>query len=106
MEEIVRGEGVRGVEGAHVCAKEEGARYRHAHHFVRVDGYGVCEVAATEFVFVVGGEDRGTAPGGVDVQPDVVGFADFGEGWDRVVGAEDGGAGGGVEVEGRVAILD
>ena len=105
VEEVVGGEGVRGVEVAHVGAEEEGAGQGHAHHFVRVDGYGGREVAAVEFVFVRGGEDRGSAPGGVDVQPYVVLFADFGEGRDRVVGAEDGGAGRGVEVEGRVAFL-
>ena len=39
------------------------------------------------------------------MQPEVVSFADLGEGGDGVVGAEDGGAGGGVEVEGRVAFF-
>lgn len=41
----------------------------------------------------------------VDVQPEVVRFADGGEGDDRVVGAENRGAGGGVEVEWRVAFF-
>ena len=37
------------------------------------------------------------------MQPEVVAFADFGDGREGVVGAEDGGAGGGVDVEGCVA---
>lgn len=96
MEEVGGGKGVGGVALAKVGAEEEGACDWYAHHFVRVYGDGVGEVTSLQFVFVGWGEDGGTAPGGVDVQPDVVLLADFGEGFDGVVGAEDGGAGGGV----------
>ena len=67
MEEVAGWEGVAGVELAHVCSEEEGAGDGDAHHFVRVDGDGGGEVAAGEFGGVGGGEDGGSAPGGVDV---------------------------------------
>lgn len=70
---------------------------------MRVDGYAVGEVGAGEFGGVRGREDGGAAPGGVDVQPEVVARADVGDGREGVVGAEDGGAGRGVHVEGGVA---
>ena len=106
MEEVVCGEGVAGVEEAYVGAEEEGAGDWDAHHFVRVDGDGGGEVGAGEFLGRVGGgEDGGAAPGGVEVQPEVVALADGGEGRDGVVGAEDGGAGRGVEVEGRESLF-
>lgn len=52
---------------------------------------------------MLGGEDGGTTPGGVDVEPDVVSFADgsdFGKG---VLRAEDGSSRCAVNVEGGVA---
>ena len=87
MEEVACGESVGSVELAHVCSEEEGAGDGHAHHFVRVYRDGIRAVAAVEAVFVRGGEDGGTAPGGVDVQPDVVLGADVGEWVDGIVGA-------------------
>lgn len=54
-------------------------------------------------MLVFRGEDGGTAPGTVDVQPEVVLFADGGDGFEGVVRAEDGGAGCGVDVEGGFA---
>lgn len=93
------------MESAEVGAEEEGAGEGDAEHFVGVDGYGVGEVGAVEFGGVGGGEDGGAAPGGVDVEPEVVGAADGGEWGEGVVGAEHGGAGGGVEVEWSVAFL-
>ena len=105
MEEVSRGEGVAGVEQAHVCSEEEGARHGDAHHLVRIDGDGVCEVAPCEFVGVGGREDGGAAPGGVDVQPEVVLLADGGKGSDGVVGAQDGGSSRGVEVKWREALV-
>ena len=105
VEEVAGREGVAGVEAAQVGAEEEGAGEGDAHHLVRVHGDGVGEVAAGELGRVGGGEDGGAAPGGVDVQPEAVLPADGGEGADGVVGAEDGGAGRRVEVEGRLALL-
>lgn len=105
MEEVGCGEGVAGVELAHVGAEEEGAGDGDAHHLVRVDGHGVGEVAAGELVGVGRGEDGGAAPGGVDVQPEVVLPADGGEGSDGVVGAQDRGSRRGIEVEGREALV-
>lgn len=93
------------MELAHVGSEEEGAGDGYAHHLVRVHGDGVGEVAPGEFVSVGGGEDDGPSPRGVDVEPHVVRFANGGEGSDGVVGAEDGGAGGGVQVEGGVAFF-
>ena len=104
MEEVAGWEGVAAVEFAQVGAEEEGAGEGDAHHFVRVHGDGVGQVAAGEFGGVGGREDDGAAPGGVDVEPEIVRLADGGEGADGVVGAEHGGAGGGVEVEGRLAL--
>lgn len=40
-----------------------------------------------------GGEDGWTAPGAVDVEPEVVGFADLLDRREGVVGAKNGGAG-------------
>lgn len=91
------------MELAQVGGEQEGARDGHAEHFVRVDRDAGGEVRAGELGGVRGREDGGAAPGGVDVQPEVVALADFGDGGEGVVGAEDGGAGGGVHVEGRVA---
>lgn len=105
MEEVGCGEGVAGVELAHVGAQEEGAGDGDAHHLVRVDGHRVGEVAAGQFAGVSRGEDGGAAPGGVDVQPEVVFLADGGEGFDGVVGAQDRRPGRGVEVEGRAALV-
>lgn len=105
MEEVGCGEGVAGVEEAQVGAEEEGARDGDAHHLVRVDGDGVGEVAAGQFAGVGRGEDGGAAPGGVDVQPEVVRLADGGEGFDGVIGAQDRGPRRGVEVEGREALV-
>ena len=104
VEEVAGREGVAGVEAAQVGAEEEGAGEGDAHHLVRVHGDGVGEVAAGELGRVGGGEGGGAAPGGVDVQPEAVLPADGGEGPDGVVGAEDGGAGRRVEVEGRLAL--
>ena len=56
-------------------------------------------MGAGEFVGVGAGKDGRSAPGCVDVQPDMVLLADGREGDDGVVGAEDGGAGRGVEEE-------
>ena len=103
MEEIAGWEGVAGVEAAQVGAEEKGAGEGHAEHLMRVHGDGVGGVAAGELVGVRGGEDGRAAPGGVDVQPEVVVAADGGEGAERVVGAQDRGAGRGVEVEGGLA---
>ena len=61
-------------------------------------------MAAGHAVAVRGGEDAAAAPGAVDVEPDVVLGAEGGEWGDRVVGAEDGGPGGRVEVEGSEAL--
>lgn len=47
-----------------------------------------------------GGEDGGAAPRGVDVEPEVVRFADLGDFGEGVIGAEDGGSRRGVDVEG------
>ena len=105
MEEVVGREGVAGVELAHVGSEEEGARDGDAHHFVRVDGDGVGEVAPRELVGVRGREDGRSAVRGVDVEPDVVGSADGSEGGNGVVGAQDGGAGRGVQVEGGAAFF-
>ena len=52
-----------------------------------------------------GREDGGTAPGGVEVEPHAVSLADGSEGFDGVVGAEDGGAGRGVQVKGGEALF-
>lgn len=93
------------MELAHVGSEQEGAGDGHAHHFVRVDRDGVGAVAAGQFGRVGGGEDGGAAPGGVDVQPEVVRGADGCERGDGVVGAQDGGAGRGVEVEWGLASL-
>ena len=103
VEEVRGREGVAGVEAAEVGAEQERAREGDAHHLVRVHGDGVGELAAGQFGRVQGREGGGAAPGGVDVQPEVVLLADGGERRDGVVGAEDGGAGRGVEVEGREA---
>lgn len=62
MKEVVRREGVAAVELAHVGAEEEGAGDWYAHHFVRVHGDGVGEMAAGEFARVGGGEDGRSAP--------------------------------------------
>lgn len=67
VEEVGGGYGVGGVEGAQVGAEEEGAGDGHAEHFVRVDGDGVGQVGSGQLVRVRGGEDGGSAPGGVDV---------------------------------------
>lgn len=104
MEEVGGGEGVGPVKVAQVGGEEEGAGERDGHHLVRVDGDAVGAVGAGEFVFVGGGEDGGAAPGGVDVEPEVVGLADGGDGFEGVVGAEDGRAGGCVHVEGGLAL--
>ena len=105
VEEVRSREGVAGVELAEVGGEEERARERDAHHLVRVHGDGIGPVATGQFVPVFGREDRGAAPGGVDVQPEVVFLADVRERGDGVVGAQDGGAGRGVEVEGREALV-
>ncbi len=62
VEEVVGGEGVAGVEAAEVGAEEEGAGEGDAHHFVRVHGDGVGEVASGELGGVRGGEDCGATP--------------------------------------------
>lgn len=93
------------MEAAQVGAEEEGAGDGDAEHLVRVHGDGVGEVAAGQLGRVRGGEDGGAAPGGVEVQPEAVRAADGGEGLDRVVRAEDRGAGRRVEVKGRLALF-
>ena len=88
MEEVARWQGVRFMKLPHVGAEEERARQRHAHHLMRVDGDRVREMRAGELVRVLRREDGGPAPGGVDVEPEVVvGLADLGEGGEGVVGA-------------------
>ena len=106
MVEEVRGrEGVAGVEAAQVRPEQERARDGDPHHLVRVHRDGIGQVAARQFVRVGGREDGRPAPGGVDVQPEPVLLAEGRERGDGVVGAEDGGAGRGVEVEGREALV-
>ena len=105
VEEVRGGEGVAGVEAAQVGPEQERARDGDAHHLVRVHRDGVGQPAAGHFMCVGGREDGGAAPRGVDVQPEVVLLADGRERRDGVVGAEDGGAGRGVEVEGREALV-
>lgn len=79
VEQVACGEREGGVEGVHVAAEQEGGCQRDAEHFVRVDGYAVCEVGACEAGVCVGlGEDDAAAPGAIDVQPEGVGFADGG----------------------------
>lgn len=94
------------MELAHVAAQQEGAGHGRAEHLVRVDGDAVGEGAAVE----AGGgdfgvEDDAAAPAAVDVQPEVVRLADGAERAVGVEGAVDGGAGGGVDEEGRFAAL-
>jgi len=105
VEEVAGGERVGAVEGAEVWGEEEGAGRGHGHHLVRVDGEGIGQVRAGELVLVFRGEDGGPAPAGIDVEPEVVPLADGGDGFEGVVGAEDGGAGCGVHVEGRLALV-
>lgn len=105
VEEVAGGQRVGAVEGAEVWGEEEGARRGHGHHLVRVDGEGVGQVRAGELVLVFRGEDGGATPAGIDVEPEVVPLADGGDGFEGVVGAEDGGAGCGVHVEGRLALV-
>ena len=69
---------------------------------MRIDGDAVCEACTCEARGCVGGrEDYGPAPAAVNVQPDVVGAADGRERGEGVEGAVHGGAGCGVEEEGR-----
>ena len=105
VEEVRRGQSVAGVEAAQVGPEQERARDGDPHHLVRVHRDGIGQLAAGQFVCVGGREDRRAAPGGVDVQPELVLLAEGGERGDGVVGAEDGGAGRGVEVEGREAFV-
>lgn len=68
---------------------------------MRVDGDGIRQVRSIQSVLGQRPrEDGRTAPGGVDVQPEVVRAADLGDGAQGVVAAQDGRAGGGVDVEG------
>ncbi len=71
---------------------------------MRVDGYGIGEMASFELVRMSGREDSGAAPGGVYVEPEVVSGTDGGDFGKGVIGAEDGGAGRGVHVERRVSV--
>ena len=104
VKEVRSRQGVAFVEFPQVGPEQERARDRYAHHLVRVHGYGIGQLAAGQFMLVRGREDGGAAPGGVDVQPEVVLFADGRERGNGVVGAEDRGAGRGVEVKGREAL--
>ena len=103
MEEVARGQGVGGVEVLQVVGEQEGAGYGDGHHLVRVDGDGICEVGADEFVFLRRREDERTAPARVDVEPAPIFLADFCDGSERVEGTEDRGSSGGVDVEGCLA---
>ena len=55
------------MELAQVGAEKEGAGQGDAHHFVRVHGDGVGEMASGEFVRVSGRKDGRSAPRRVDV---------------------------------------
>ena len=105
VEEVGGGQGVAGVEAAQVGAEQERAGDGDPHHLVRVHRDGIGQLAAGQFVRVRGREDGGAAPGGVDVQPELVLLAEGRERGDGVVGAQDSGAGGGVEVEGRETLV-
>ena len=104
VKEVRSRQGVAFVEFPQVGAEQKRARDGDAHHLVRVHGYGIGQLAAGQLMLVRRREDGGTAPGGVDVQPEVVLLADGRERGNGVVGAEDRGAGRGVEVEGREAL--
>ena len=101
MEQIIRRQRIRRMELSQIGPEQERARHRHPHHLMRVDGDGIRQVRPIEpFLRQRRREDGRTAPGGVDVQPEVVRAADLGDGAQGVVAAQDGRAGGGVDVEG------
>lgn len=105
VEEVPRAGAVGGSQGARIRYQEVGAGGGHVHHLVRVDGDGVGEVRSLELVAVFGGEDDWAAPAGVNVQPHAKLLADGGDFGKRLVGAADGGARGGIDVERRLALL-
>jgi len=61
-------------------------------------------VDALELMFVLGGDEGSTSPGGVHVQPEVVFVAEVGDLVDGVKGPQDGGARGSQHHEGRGAL--
>ena len=77
MEKVARGERKCAVKCIHVPAEQEAAGHGDAEHVVWVNGYAVCELGASK---TRGGvrraEDDAAAPGAVDVEPEVVRFAD------------------------------
>ena len=104
VEEVACGEGECAVEGVHVAAEEKAGGDGGTEHLVRVDGDAVCEVGACKARGCVGWvEDYAAAPGAVDVEPEVVCFADCRERGEGVKGSLDGRAGCGVEEQGCFA---
>lgn len=73
--------------------------------FVEVEGDAVGAVEAVDLVAVGGAEEEGPAVGGVDVEFRAVGGAEVGDGGEWVDLAGVGGAGGGGDEEGLVAVV-
>lgn len=100
MEEV-RGVGaVRGMEDAHVGSQEEGTGHGDVEHLVRINGEGISQVYTPEFILpMVRRKDDGSTPAGIDVHPDFFLATHGGDGLKGVIGPQDRGARGRVDVQ-------
>ena len=104
VEKVAGLEAVCAPKDTHVTGQEEGAGDGYAEHLVRVGSDAAGSLDTCKLVTVLFREDGAAAPGGIDVHPEVVFFAevrDFGE---RVKGAENSGTKGSVDEEGLEAL--
>ncbi|CRK12882.1 hypothetical protein BN1723_009839 [Verticillium longisporum] len=105
VEQVAGRQRVGLVEHGEVVGQEERARDGDVEHLVGVDGQRIGKFDAGELALLLRREDDGPAPAAIDVQPESKLLADLGNLHKGVKGPHDRGAGRGIDVEGRLALV-